>query len=144
MTGQRLLLAILAMVLVAAVGVGLTLKLRGGGSTVDTQAADPGSSSALGGAMNSAKDTAVEANTRLIMTGVQSYMAQNDGFPDPADVSQSGAVGQIAGQWPTNPYTKAPVKSGTSPGDYTYELVSGDAGYKLTGYGADGPVCTLP
>jgi hypothetical protein len=136
--------AVLALVLVAAVGVGIMLKFHGGDSAADAQATDTGSSSALGGAMNSAKDAAVEANVRLIMTGVESYMAQNESYPDPADVSPSGAVGQIAGQWPTNPYTKAPAKSGTSPGDYTYQLVSGGGGYKLTGYGADGPVCTLP
>jgi hypothetical protein len=121
------------------------LKLRGNDSAVaDTQANDGGASSAIGGAMNSAKDAAVNANLRLIMTGVESYIAENGRPPAPEDVSQDGAVGEIAGQWPTNPYTKAPVKSSTSPGDYTYELIAGDAGYRLTGYGADGPVCTLP
>jgi hypothetical protein len=120
------------------------LKFRGGDSNAGTQATETGSSSALGGAMDSAKDAAVEANTRLIMTGVDSYMAENGHYPDPADVSQSGAVGQIAGQWPLNPFTKTPAKSGTAPGDYTYELVSGGSGFRLVGHGAAGPVCTLP
>lgn len=142
LTGRHVVAIGLALLLVVAVGVGLMVKLRGGEATAT---ADTGqSSSVISGPMNSAKDVAVEANVRMIHMGVESYIAQNGEAPDPAQVSAEGAVGQLAGQWPTNPYTDRPTASGMGPGEYTYTIVAGGAGYSLVGYGFDGPVCTMP
>jgi hypothetical protein len=80
----------------------------------------------------------------MIFTGIEAYIAQNGQAPDPAQVSSAGAVGQLAGQWPTNPYTDQPTAAGTGPGEFTYAIVAGGAGYKLVGYGSDGPICTMP
>jgi hypothetical protein len=52
-------------------------------------------------------------------------------------------VGDYATNWPTNPYTKAPMVSGTGPGDYSYTTTG--KSYQLVGYGADGQaVITVP
>jgi len=142
LTGRHLVAIGLALLLVVAVGVGLMIKLRGGDATATAEAEQ--SSSMISGPMNSAKDVAVEANVRMIHMGIEAYIAQNGQTPDPAQVTAEGAVGQLAGQWPTNPYTDQPTASGTGPGEYTYTIVSGGAGYKLVGYGSDGPVCTMP
>jgi hypothetical protein len=80
-----------------------------------------------------------------LQTGVTTWATNNNNlYPTPTDVSQAGGVAAYVDPWPTNPYTGQPMKPGTQPGDYTYEQLSGGAGYKLTGYISNGLTYTLP
>ena len=80
-----------------------------------------------------------------LLTGVITWATYNNNlYPAPADVSQTGAVAAYVNPWPTNPYTGQPMKPGTQPGDYTYEQLDGGAGYKLTGFISNGLAYTVP
>jgi len=80
-----------------------------------------------------------------LQTGVITWATNNNNlYPAPADVSQTGAVAAYVNPWPTNPYTGQPMKPGTQPGDYTYEQLDGGAGYKLTGFISNGLAYTVP
>jgi len=80
-----------------------------------------------------------------LQTGVITWATNNNNFyPPPADVSQTGGVAAYVNPWPTNPYTGQPMKPGTEPGDYTYEQLNGGAGYKLTGFVSNGLTYTVP
>jgi hypothetical protein len=80
-----------------------------------------------------------------LQTGVITWSTNNNNlYPTPTDVSQTGGVATYVDPWPTNPYTSQPMKPGTQPGDYTYEQLNGGAGYKLTGYISNGLTYTLP
>lgn len=80
-----------------------------------------------------------------LQTGVTTWATNNNNlYPAPADVGEAGGVASYVDPWPTNPYTGQPLKPGTQPGDYTYEQLSGGAGYKLTGYISNGLTYTVP
>ena len=80
-----------------------------------------------------------------LQTGVITWATNNnDLYPAPADVAQTGAVAAYVDPWPTNPYSGQPMKPGTQPGDYTYEQLNGGAGYKLTGFISNGLSYTVP
>jgi len=80
-----------------------------------------------------------------LQTGVITWATNNNNlYPTPVDVSETGGVASYVSPWPTNPYTGQPMKPGTQPGDYTYEQLNGGAGYKLTGYISKGLTYTVP
>jgi hypothetical protein len=80
-----------------------------------------------------------------LQTGVTTWATNNNNlYPPPADVGEAGGVASYVDPWPTNPYTGQPLKPGMQPGDYTYEQLSGGAGYKLTGYISNGLTYTVP
>jgi hypothetical protein len=80
-----------------------------------------------------------------LQTGVITWSTNNNNlYPMPADVTQTGGVASYVNPWPANPYTGQPMKPGTQPGDYTYEQLNGGAGYKLTGYISNGLTYTVP
>ena len=80
-----------------------------------------------------------------LQTGVITWATNNNNlYPTPVDVSETGGVATYVNPWPTNPYTGQPMKPGTQPGDYTYEQLNGGAGYKLTGYISKGLTYTVP
>ena len=86
----------------------------------------------------------IDAITKL-QTGVITWATNNNNlYPTPTDVSQTGGVATYVDPWPTNPYTGQPMKPGTQPGDYIYEQLNGGAGYKLTGYISNGLTYTVP
>jgi len=92
------------------------------------------------GKIDVAKDAAVKAQLMMIQTGVQAYIATSDAAP--ADASQA-TLGGFVSPWPTNPFSKAPMKSGTSPGDYVYTPGSGST-YSLAVNLSDGSTYTAP
>jgi hypothetical protein len=80
-----------------------------------------------------------------LQTGVVTWSTNNNNlYPMPADVTQTGGVASYVNPWPNNPYTGQPMKPGTQPGEYTYEQLNGGAGYKLTGYISNGLTYTVP
>ncbi|MCX6363370.1 MAG: hypothetical protein NTW58_04230, partial [Actinobacteria bacterium] len=80
-----------------------------------------------------------------LQTGVITWATNNNNlYPSPADVTQTGGVATYVDPWPANPYTGQPMKPGTQPGDYTYEQLNGGAGYKLTGYISNGLTYSVP
>ena len=86
----------------------------------------------------------IDAITKL-QTGVITWATNNNNlYPTPTDVTQTGGVATYVDPWPANPYTGQPMKPGTQPGDYTYEQLNGGAGYKLTGYVSNGLTYTVP
>jgi hypothetical protein len=92
------------------------------------------------GKIDVAKDAAVKAQLMMIQTGVQAYIATSDAAP--ADASQA-TLGGFVSPWPTNPFSKAPMKAGTAPGDYVYTPGSGPA-YTLAVNLSDGSTYTAP
>jgi hypothetical protein len=86
----------------------------------------------------------IDAITKL-QTGVITWSANNNNlYPMPFEVTETGGVAAYVTPWPTNPYTGQPMKPGTQPGDYTYEQLNGGAGYKLTGFISKGLTYTVP
>jgi hypothetical protein len=92
------------------------------------------------GKIDVAKDAAVKAQLMMIQTGVQAYIATSAAAP--ADASQA-TLGGFVSPWPTNPFSKAPMKAGTAPGDYVYTPGSGSA-YTLAVNLSDGSTYTAP
>jgi hypothetical protein len=92
-----------------------------------------------------AADQQVVAGIQKLQVGVITWATNNNNlYPEPGDVTQTGGIASYVDPWPTNPYTGQPMKPGTSPGDYTYQQLNGGAGYQLTGYIADGLTYTVP
>jgi hypothetical protein len=80
-----------------------------------------------------------------LQVGVITWATNNNNlYPTPADVSETGGIASYVNPWPANPYTGQPMKPGTQPGDFTYEQLNGGAGYKLTGYISNGLTYTVP
>jgi len=92
------------------------------------------------GKIDVAKDAAVKAQLMMIQTGVQAYVATSGAVP--GDASQA-TLGGFVSPWPTNPFSKAPMKVGTAPGDYVYTPGSGSA-YTLAVNLSDGSTYTAP
>ena len=87
-----------------------------------------------------AKDASIKEGIHTLLVGVQSYAVDNnDLYPDPPMVSQSGMVSELD-YWPTNPYTGLPMTQGTGPGDFTYTVSADGASFTLVGYGKGGKV----
>jgi hypothetical protein len=80
------------------------------------------------GTIDVARDAAAKSDLLLIRTGIQSYMAMNGQLPASAD---QGTLGSLVDPWPTNPWTQAPMKSGSATGDFAYAPGSG-ASFSLT------------
>lgn len=96
---------------------------------------------ALAEGMSLAQEAAIKQGVRAIEVAVQTSVIELGSYPSPAEVAPNGRVAAIVGVWPTNPYTDAPMQPGKGPGDYTYELTAD--GFKLTGYGPDGPIVEI-
>ena len=92
------------------------------------------------GKIDVAKDAAVKAQLMMIQTGVQAYVATSGAVPP--DASQA-TLGGIVSPWPTNPFSKAPMKAGDGVGDYVYTPGSGSA-YTLAVNLSDGSTYTAP
>ena len=93
-----------------------------------------------------AKEAAVKEGIHSLQVGIQSYAVDhNDSYP--AEVTQTSLVDD-AGQsyidnWPSNPYTGAPMAPGTDAGDYNY--TADGTTFQLVGYGNGGEVLiTVP
>lgn len=100
-----------------------------------------GYTEALADGMDLAQEAAIKQGVRVIEVAVRTSVMDLGGYPSPAEVAPNGSVAAIVGVWPTNPYTDAPMQPGKGPGDYTYELT--EDGFKVTGYGPDGPVVEI-
>lgn len=89
-------------------------------------------------------DSAVELAIDDIGTAIKSWARAHGGrLPAPAIVDRAGLAGYFKGKWsggswPTNPWSGAPLHSGTALGDYQYRLRTGDRGFELTGRGDAG------
>lgn len=94
---------------------------------------------------NKAKDSAVKEGIHSIQIGVQMYAVDNnDSYPDPSLVSQSGFASYVD-FWPTNPYTGLPMAQGTGEGDFAYTVSADGTSFTLLGYGKGGKVViTVP
>jgi hypothetical protein len=92
------------------------------------------------GKIDVAKDAAVKAQIMSIQTGIQASIATSGSAP--ADASQA-TLGGFVNPWPTNPFTNAPMKPGTSPGDYVYTPGAGTA-YTLAVNLSDGSQYAVP
>ena len=64
-----------------------------------------------------AKDQAAKSSLVAIRTAIQSYAAVNGQLPPAAD---QATLGGFVAPWPTNPWTKGPMKPGSGVGDYVY------------------------
>ena len=103
------------------------------------------SSSSPSASPSASTDQQVIDAINKLQTGVITWSTNNNNlYPMPIEVSETGGVATYVDPWPTNPNTGQPMKPGTQPGDYTYEQLSGGAGYKLTGYISKGLTYTVP
>ena len=83
-----------------------------------------------------AKDSAVKGGTHNIELGIASYAVDN-GDHYPATVLDSSVLVDSHGSpyvdnWPVNPWTNVPMKSGATRGDYAYTQTS--TGFTLAGH----------
>jgi len=81
-----------------------------------------------------ARDEAAKAGLLAIETGVKAYVAEHQVAPPQAGAAE---LGGYVNPWPTNPWTDAPMSSGSAPGDYTYRNLGGD-GYSIVGHLSSG------
>lgn len=109
---RLLLFAALAVALVGAAGCG------------GEEVASPASQ------VDEARDASVKAGILAIESGIQAYIATTRAAPPQADQATLGAFVQ---PWPSNPWTKAPMREGDQPGDYSYAPGPGTA-YRLVGH----------
>lgn len=80
-----------------------------------------------------------------IQIGVITWATNNNNlYPAPAEVTETGGVATYVDPWPVNPYNNQPMKPGTQAGDYIYQQLNGGSGYQLTGYLANGLTYTVP
>ena len=123
----------IALVLVAAVALLAAAALPGCGC--QDQAVENTT-----GKIDVAKDAAVKAQLMMIQTGVQAAIATSGVAP--ADASQA-TLGGFVSPWPTNPFSKQPMKPGKGVGDYVYTPGAGTA-YTLAVNLSDGSTYTAP
>ena len=124
---------ITSVVLVALLALGAAAVL--GGCGLQDQAVENTS-----GKIDVAKDAAVKAQLMMVQTGIQAYIATSS--TPPADASQA-TLGSIVSPWPTNPFSKQPMKPGEGVGDYVYTPGAGTA-YTLAVNLSDGTQYTAP
>ena len=90
-------------------------------------------------------DAEVRAGITSIQVGVLTWASDHGGlFPPVSAVSSDGEVGALVDPWPTNPFSAAPMRPGSAPGDYTYEQLDAGRAYRLTGYLGDGSTVVVP
>lgn len=92
------------------------------------------------GQIDVAKDATAKVDLMMIKTGVQAYVATNGQVPP--DASQA-TLGGFVNPWPTNPWTKAPMKPGSGVGDYVYTPGAGTS-FTLAVHLSDGSTSTAP
>ncbi len=92
------------------------------------------------GTIDIAKDQAAKSNLTNIKMAIQSYAAANGQLPPAAD---QGTLGGYMNPWPTNPWTKAPMKPGAAKGDYTY-TPGGGTSFALVVHLSDGQTAAAP
>jgi hypothetical protein len=115
-----------SLITIALVG-GITIAAALAGSSAGTPAPSVGGPSGV-------KEEAVVAAVQRIDEAVRSYAGYHGGrFPASSIVCQEGLSGYA--YWPQNPFTGAPMDSGTTAGQYTYTLKA-DGSYGLVGCGA--------
>jgi hypothetical protein len=124
---------IASLVLVALLALGVSAAL--GGCGLQDEAAENTT-----GTIDVAKDAAVKAQLMMIDTGIKAYVATNSA--PPADASQA-TLGDFVSPWPTNPFSKQPMKPGEGVGDYAYTPGAGTA-YALAVNLSDGTQYTAP
>ncbi|HSL96587.1 MAG TPA: hypothetical protein VLA35_11845 [Thermoleophilia bacterium] len=90
--------------------------------------------------VDQAKDLAAKAAVLAIATGVKAHVATTGEAP--ADASQA-TLGAFVSPWPDNPFTGAPMQSGSSPGDYVYRALGGSS-YELSVHLSDGSLAPAP
>jgi hypothetical protein len=90
--------------------------------------------------IDKAKEVSAKAEIMIVKTGVASYVAANSALP-PAATQE--ALGSFVSPWPDNPWTGAPMTSGTQPGDIVYKPGAG-LDYSLGVHLSDGSVYTAP
>jgi type II secretory pathway pseudopilin PulG len=78
-------------------------------------------------------DKQVQAGALLIQKYINDY-GQNNRFvyPPKSMVKKGGGLPGSTSIWPSNPWTGRNMAPGTSRGTYTYTLLSGGSGYRLT------------
>jgi hypothetical protein len=87
-----------------------------------------------------AKDGEASSNGRLIVAAIESYLGETGHLPAVADVTASGALAGYTPGWPVNPFTQQPMKSGSSPGDFTYQPSADGGAYTFTLASSSGPI----
>ena len=87
-----------------------------------------------------ARDQAAKSNLVNIRTAIQSYAATNGQLPAAAD---QATLGGFMAPWPSNPWTKSPMKPGTGKGDYSYAPGAGTS-FTLTVHLSDGSTAQAP
>lgn len=92
------------------------------------------------GQIDVAKDATVKVDLATIKTGIEAYIATNGQVPP--DASQA-TLGSFVDPWPTNPWTKAPMKPGDGVGDYVYTPGAGTS-YTLAVHLSDGSTASAP
>ncbi len=92
------------------------------------------------GTIDIAKDQAAKSNLTNIKMAIQSYAAANGQLPPAAD---QGTLGGYMNPWPTNPWTKAPMKPGAGKGDYAYTPGAGTS-FALVVHLSDGQTAAAP
>jgi len=81
------------------------------------------------------KTAAVDEGVHTVRVAIMMYAVDHDdAYPDPFLVSSSG-LAAFTDEWPTNPYTGAPMKQGSRPGDFRYSLAADGMSFALIGYG---------
>jgi hypothetical protein len=81
----------------------------------------------------SARDLRVEQNVQLLKGYIDTQAAQNS-FTYPARSSVRKGGGLVAPIWPTDPFSGAPMASGTWAGHYTYTPAADRHSYTLVGH----------
>ena len=92
------------------------------------------------GSIDIAKDQAAKSNLVNIKMAIQSYTAANGQLPPAAD---QATLGGYMDPWPSNPWTKVPMKPGTAKGDYAYTPAAGTS-FTLTVHLSDGTLAGAP
>jgi hypothetical protein len=92
------------------------------------------------GNIDVARDQAAKSNLVNIKMAIQSYAATNGQLPAVAD---QATLGGFMNPWPANPWTKAPMKSGTGKGDYAYSPGVGTS-FTLAVHLSDGGAASAP
>jgi hypothetical protein len=87
-----------------------------------------------------AHDAAAKAGVHAIAVGVQAWAVDHNGrYPDPTFVTPEG-LGRYVAEWPSNPFTGAPMAQGTGRGDFGYTVLPSHIACKLIAYGDGGRI----
>ncbi len=90
-------------------------------------------------------DDEVRSALTRIQVGVLTWSSEHGGlFPPASEVTADGEVGPYVDPWPVNPFTGAPMRTGSAEGDYAYEQLDAGRSYRLTGFLSDGATVVVP